>query len=144
MADAIDDGKAEKEADVKRPDKFKGVDWHITKEAIDIFCNRLKGSGSLVPLNYILRDARVTEQGAVYATEQEMIVMCTPLQGHQFDRDNERVYGIIKQLMLEGPAWAYKTHDAIEAVHYKGERATFTFDHFAGALMVKMSGSPRK
>jgi hypothetical protein len=37
MADIIDDVKAEKEAHVKMPDKFIGVDWHITKEAIDTF-----------------------------------------------------------------------------------------------------------
>lgn len=91
MADIIDDVKAEKEADVKMPDKFKGVDWHITKEAIDTFWNWLRGSGGIVPLNYILHKSEVPGAGAIYATEQEVMVMCTLLHSHQYDKDNERI-----------------------------------------------------
>jgi len=73
----------------------------------------------------------------------------------------------IKQLILEGPAWAYITNNidkskngraawlalrghyegesflnkqkedtyrTLEKSHYKGERATFTFEHFASIL----------
>jgi hypothetical protein len=77
------------------------------------------------------------------------------------------VYGIVKQLILDGPAWAYITsqidrtkdgraawkalqahsegesymnkqkeeaYQIVENLHYKGERATFTFEHFTGQL----------
>jgi hypothetical protein len=77
------------------------------------------------------------------------------------------VYEIVKQLILDGPAWAYITsqidrtkdgraawkalqahfegesymnkqkeesYQIIENLHYKGERATFTFEHFTGQL----------
>ena len=47
------------------------------------------------------------EPGMIYTMEQELIVATTPHEGDQYDLDNERVYGIIKQLILEGPAWAY-------------------------------------
>jgi hypothetical protein len=96
-----------------------------------------------------------------------MLIATAPLTGHQFDIDNERVYGVIKQLTLEGPAWSYITsiidqakngsqawlalrahyegesflnkqkeesYKIIEGVHYKGERVTFTFEHFTGIL----------
>jgi hypothetical protein len=105
--------------------------------------------------------------GTVYATEQEFSVSTTPLEGDLYDLDNERVYAIVKHLILEGPGWAYITNvidrskdgraawlalrahyegesymnkqkkDAyrlIEHLHYKGERATFTFEHFSGQL----------
>jgi hypothetical protein len=39
-----------------------------------------------------------------------MLIATTPLAGDQYDLDNERVYGIIKQLILEGPAWSYITN----------------------------------
>jgi hypothetical protein len=96
-----------------------------------------------------------------------MLIATAPLVGNQFDLDNKRVYGIIKQLILEGPARAYitsvvdqsiygraallalrghyegesflnkqkeETYKAIEAVHYKGEQTTFTFEHLSGIL----------
>jgi hypothetical protein len=96
-----------------------------------------------------------------------MVIATAPLTGDQYNLDNERVYGVIKQLILEGPAWAYITSDidrakngraawlalrahyegesflnkqkedaykAIDMVHYKGERSTFTFEHFTGIL----------
>ena len=120
-------------------------------------------------MNYIIRPTEVPAPGTIYTTEQEMVISTVPLAGNQFDLDNERVYGIIKHLILEGPGWAYITHEidrskhgrnawhalqahykgesfltkqkedaykVIDHLHYKGERATFTFEHFTG-LMTK-------
>jgi hypothetical protein len=158
---------SEKESDVKMPDKFKLTSkWIVFSEALDTYLNRLKGQGR-IPLNYIIRSNEIPIPGTIYATEQELLIATAPLIGDQFDLDNERVYGIIKQLILEGPAWAYITKDidnvkngraawltlrahyegesfltkqkeetykAVEAAHYKGERSTFTFEHFTGIL----------
>ncbi len=44
---------------------------------------------------------------ALYANEQEQRVAITPLNGPAFEQDNARVYGIIKQLVLEGPGRSY-------------------------------------
>jgi len=38
---------------------------------------------------------------AVYLTEQEQSIVLSPLQGIAYQRDNIKVYGIIKQLVLE-------------------------------------------
>jgi hypothetical protein len=38
-----------------------------------------------------------------------MMVMRAPLTGIQYDRDNERVYLLIKQWILDGPAWSFIT-----------------------------------
>jgi hypothetical protein len=56
-----------------------------------------------------MRSIENPEPGTIYQTEQEMMIATTPLAGDQYDLDNERVYGIIKQLILEGPAWSYIT-----------------------------------
>jgi hypothetical protein len=157
----------ETDTEMKLPDKFKvATKWTIFSESVDTYLNRLKGQGR-IPLNYVIRQESVPTVGTVYATEQEFLVSTTPLEGELYDLDNERVYAIIKQLILEGPGWAYITNaidrtkdgrtawlalrahyegesymnkqkeDAyklIEHLHYKGERATFTFEHFSGQL----------
>ncbi len=167
MVNAAEEIISEKESDVKLPEKFKiTTKWIVFSETIDTYLNRLRGQGR-IPLNYVIRSVETPVPATVYQTEQEMLIATAPLAGNQFDLDNERVYGIIKQLVLEGPAWAYitggidrakngraawlalrghyegesflnkqkeETYKAIEAAHYKGERATFTFEHFSGIL----------
>jgi hypothetical protein len=167
MVNITEEEKPEKESDVKMPDKFKVTTKRIIfLEAVDTYLNRLCGQGR-VPLNYVIRTVDVPVPGTQYSTEQEMIIATAPLTGDQFDLDNEQVYGIIKQLTLEGPAWSYitnvldrtkngrgawlalhahyegesflnkqkgETYKVIEGLHYKGERATFTFEHFTGLL----------
>jgi hypothetical protein len=167
MVNIAEQPESEKESDVKIPDKFKLTSkWIVFSEAVDTYLNHLKGQGR-VPLNYVIRTVEIPVVGTVYNTEQELIVATTPLVGDQYDLDNERVYGVIKQLVLEGPAWSYITADidrakygrgawlalrghyegesflnkqkedaykALDVVHYKGERSTFTFEHFAGIM----------
>jgi hypothetical protein len=159
--------ESEKELDVKMPKKFKLTSkWIIFSEAVDTYLNWLKGQGR-VPLNYIICTLDNLVPGTKYNTEQELIVATAPLQGDQYDLDNERVYGVIKQLILEWTAWSSITADidhikdgrrawmslrnhykgesflnkqkedaykALDVVHYKGERSTFTFEHFADIM----------
>jgi hypothetical protein len=102
----------EKDTDIKAPEKFKFASkWIIFSESVDTYLNRLKGQGR-VPLNYVLRTLEEPEEKTVFATEQELMIATAPLEGDQYDIDNERVFGIIKHLILEGPAWAYIT-DAV-------------------------------
>jgi hypothetical protein len=124
FAEAVDTYKA--------PEKFKlNTKWIVFAEAVDTYLNRLKGQGR-VPLNYVIRTLYEPEDDAVFATEQELMIATAPLTGDQYDIDNECVFGIIKQLILEGPAWAYITDavnrakDGREAwlvlrAHYEGE-----------------------
>jgi hypothetical protein len=162
-----EDEAQETDSEMKLPDKFKVTSkWTVFSESVDTYLNRLKGQGR-IPLNYVIRLQAEPDVGTVYATEQEFLVSTTPLEGDLYDLDNERVYAIVKQLILEGPGWAYITNvidrtkdgraawlalrahyegesymnkqkeDAyrlIEHLHYKGERATFTFEHFSGQL----------
>ena len=67
---------------------------------------QLKGSGR-VPLNYVIRKLGAPIPGTVYATDAEQAVAIAPLVGEQYNRDNAKVYGILKQLYLEGPGRSY-------------------------------------
>lgn len=62
-------------------------------------------------MNYIIRDNETPMIGAVYTTENDMLIHNAALHGPQFDKDNERVYGIIKQLILEVLAWSFITFE---------------------------------
>jgi hypothetical protein len=85
-----------------------------------------------ISLNYVISTIDTPVPGTQYATEQEMLIAIVPLTGDQYDIDNERVNGIIKQLTLEGLAWTYITSNIDHTkngrgmwltlrAHYKGE-----------------------
>jgi hypothetical protein len=164
MVNIAEEVQSEKESDVKMPEKFKiTTKWIVFSEAVDTYLNRLRGQGR-IPLNYIIRTIEDPVAGTIYETEQEMLISTAPLTGDQFDLDNERVYGFIKQLILEGPAWSYITsvidrtknargawlamrahyegesflnkqkEETYKAIEDKGERSTLTFEHFTGIL----------
>jgi hypothetical protein len=98
-----DEARADKEVVAKAPDKFKNAsNWKVFAEAMETYLMQLYGSGK-VPLNYVIRPDTVATPGAVYPTEQARMVTLAPLNGSSFQRDNAKVYGIINQLVLEGP-----------------------------------------
>ncbi len=73
------------DAELKMPEKFKlNSKWTYFAEAVDTYLNRLKGHGR-IPLNYVIRNVKIPEDGAQFATEQEFAVATTPLEGDQFD-----------------------------------------------------------
>jgi len=126
-----DEARADKEQAAKMPDKFKSPSgWRVFAEAMETYLSHLKGSGR-IPLKYVIRKNAVPVLNAVYQTEQEESVAIAPLTGDDFQRDNVRVYGIIKQLVLEGPGRSYiMTHDATSngraawlglVAHFEGE-----------------------
>ena len=99
---------AEREG-VKLPEKFKASTvFKIYDEVMDTYLNAQIGTAN-VPLNYVIRKNDEAEPDDVYANESEEAVALAPLEGDAFDRDNRRVYQIIKGLIIEGPAWAYIT-----------------------------------
>jgi hypothetical protein len=49
----------------------------------------------------------VTDPNAIYASKQEMSIANTPLTGYVLNEDNQRVFGVIKQLTLNGVAFSY-------------------------------------
>jgi len=94
---------ADKESVAKAPDKFKIIsNWKVFPEALETYLMQLLGSGR-VPLSYIICLDAVVTPDAAYATEQARLVALAPLNGSSYQPDNARVYGIIKQLVLEGP-----------------------------------------
>ncbi len=85
------------------PDKFKiPSTWKIFAEALETYLGQLKGTGR-IPLRYVICHAAAPQPDAQYQTEQEQSTAHVLLVGPDYQRDNVRVYGIIKQLILEGP-----------------------------------------
>lgn len=102
-----DEARADKELTAKMPDKFKTPsNWKIFAEALETYLGQLKGTGR-IPLRYVIRRIAVPPPDVQYQTEQEQSVALVPLSGPDYQRDNVRVYGIIKQLVLEGPGRSY-------------------------------------
>jgi hypothetical protein len=98
-----DDVRADKEPVAKAPDKFKSAtSWKIFAKALETYLGQILGSGR-IPLRYIIHRLANPYPAAVYANENERGIAMAPLTGDSFIRDNVKVYGIIKQLVLEGP-----------------------------------------
>ncbi len=101
----------EKKPDPKLPDKFKiNSKWLLWEEAMMNYFNQVTG-GSGAPLSYVLRRDATPEAGATYAIAR------TPLTGDQYNCDNERVYSVIKQLILEGQAYSFITQQIDRAAN---------------------------
>jgi hypothetical protein len=126
-----DEAVADKETVAKLPDKFKETSkWKVFAELMETYLSQLKGSGR-VPLNYVIRKRAAPIPGTVYATDAEQAVAIAPLAGKQYNHDNAKVYGILKQLCLEGPGRSYildfdRTKDGRGAwlamySHYEGD-----------------------
>jgi hypothetical protein len=98
---------SKKEMIAKAPDKFKNpISWKVFAEALETYLGQLLGFGA-TPLKYVIHKQAVPIPNAVYMTEQEQKGATLPLIGPTFDCDNAKVYGIIKQLVLEGPGCSY-------------------------------------
>ncbi len=102
-----DEAVADKESIAKLPDKFKQPSqWRVFAEMIETYLSQLKGSGR-VALNYVIRKNAVPVPGMIFQTDAEQAVAISPLAGEQFNRDNAKLYGILKKLCLEGPGRSY-------------------------------------
>lgn len=117
---------------VKLPDPFGWeTEWILFYKLLINYLGTKMGSSN-VPLEYIVRrnDAPLPAD-ADFTTEHERVVQTTPHSGTTYATDNGKVWPVIKQLTLNGPAFAYigafeRTRDgrgAIKALvnHYEGE-----------------------
>ena len=126
--------KEDEEGLVKFPEAFgKETSWRTFEKVLRNYLGMKKGINS-VPLEYIMRNVDGPGlAGQVYATEHEHLVVTTPLEGEAFEADNGKVWLVLKDLTLIGPAFAYISHldrlrhgrAAIKALraHYKGDSA---------------------
>ena len=72
---------------------------------------RDKGGINGVPLEYIMHNVDGPGQAGIqYATKHEHLVISTPLEGEAFEADNGKVWLVLKDLTLRGPAFAYISH----------------------------------
>ena len=74
----------------------------VFAKALETYLSQILGSGR-VPLSYVLWRMVAAPANQAYATEQAMMIALAPLTGASLQRDNARVYGIVKQLVLELP-----------------------------------------
>jgi hypothetical protein len=107
MRQSLEDEAREKDSLAKLPDKFKvAPQWKIFAEAIETYLSQILGSGR-VPLSYVIYHTVLAPIGQAYGTEQARMIALAPLNGASYHRDNAHAYGIIKQLVLEGPGCTY-------------------------------------
>ena len=69
-----------------------------------------KGINSVL-LEYIMRNVDGPRQARIqYATENDHLVVTTPLEGEAFEADNRKVWLVLKDLTQRGLVFAYISH----------------------------------
>jgi hypothetical protein len=149
-----DEARADKDQVATMPEKFKKAsEYKLFEENQDTYLGLLKGTGK-IPLSYVIHRDINPDPTAVYESENEQPIALAPLVGPEFDCDNAKVYGILKQLCLDGPGRAYvlpfdkaqngqgaflalREHyeqdsfrNTLQTIHYNGEKRGFTFEKF--------------
>lgn len=117
---------------VKIPDAFGWeTDWMLFYKLLVNYLGTKLGCSN-IPLEYVVRrEDDVAPPGTVFVTDHERLVASTPHTGSAFAEDNGKVWTVIKQLTLNGPAFAYigsheRTRNGRGAIkslisHYEGE-----------------------
>jgi hypothetical protein len=125
-----DESTTDKEVVAKLPDKFKQPNqWKVFAELIETYLSQLRGGGR-IPLSYVIQKQAVPILNTIYATDEEQIVAIAPLMGDQYNKDNAKVYGILKQLCLEVPGRSYILEfDRVKDCH--GARLAM-YSHYEG------------
>jgi hypothetical protein len=124
---------------VKTPPEFtKDTTWIGYEKGFKNFLSTKKGVNGVL-LDYIMRsnDAPAPVPPApnaiAFANEHERLTLTTPLTGPAYEKDNGKVWTVLKSSTLKGPAWAYISNfdrtrngrGAIRALkeHYEGPAA---------------------
>ena len=96
---------------MKFPEAFgKETSWRMFKKVLKNYLGMKKGING-VPLEYIMCDLDGPGLARTqYAKEHEHLVVTTPLEGEAFEADNGKVWLVLKDLTLRGPAFAYISH----------------------------------
>jgi hypothetical protein len=98
------------------PEKFKAASkYKVFKETVQNYLNQLTGISD-VPLSYVIRDESQRDLNAKYETETARLIAIALLSGNAFEKDNQKLYAILKNLYLEGEARTYIKVPQIESL----------------------------
>jgi hypothetical protein len=114
------------------PEKFKtSAKYKNFKEAVQNYLSQLTGIID-VPLVYVIRDEKRPNRDGPFTTETERLIANAPLKGDAFEKDNQKVYAILKNLCLEGEARPYIKVPKIESSQDGRGLWTALKEHYEG------------
>jgi hypothetical protein len=97
--------------DIKTPSQFASMSsWPSWMELFKTFLGQHRSVVAGTPLSYVIRDEdAVTPEmlAAVYDSVDDDLIGTSMLEGEAFVRDNQRVYDLLKPLIIEGPGWPF-------------------------------------
>lgn len=97
------------------PEKFKtGAKYKNFKEAVHNYLHQLMGIID-IPLVYVIHEEKRPNKDGLYTTETKQLIANAPLKGEAYEKDNQKVYAVLKNLCLEGEARPYIKVPKIEA-----------------------------
>ena len=89
------------------PDAFKDIKtWRKFDGKFREYLDKHRGEQG-IPLTYLIRDLDIPNPTATYTDTDEERAMTVPLAGDDFDDKNKVLMGFLKELLIDGPAWAH-------------------------------------
>ena len=58
-----------------------------------------------IPLTYLIRENETPKAAATYLSTENERFHTVPLEGDNYDKENAILMGLLKELLIEGPAW---------------------------------------
>ena len=99
------------------------ANWSTWEEEFNTYLGQHRSVLAGTPLIYVIRpheEVTAPMLAKVYDTVDEDLCETTELAGTTFARDNQRVFALLKPLVLKGPGWSFiqpfnKTKDGCKA-----------------------------
>jgi len=105
MIEESDQKRDGTESKPTEPEKFKDpTKWATFHELFVVYLSLIPGSSG-VPLAYVIHHS--SEPDYSIRDKRAWLIACAPLHGQVFDYNNGIVYNHLKDLVLDGPGWAW-------------------------------------
>ena len=99
----LDDARQDDDHEKKIPSKLDALSWVSWERSMRNYLTQLPSHVAGVPLVYVIR--KLIPPNYRFVDDDERPIHSISLQGIGFQQDNKKVYMILKQILVEGPAW---------------------------------------
>ena len=89
-----------------QPIKFKPVKWISWKHQLTNYLSQLKSLMHKLPLSYVIR-SRTQPADVTDMDKEDQRFWTVRLSGDRFQKDNKKVWGILKSLLLDTDGWTW-------------------------------------
>ena len=101
----LEDARQDNDHEKKIPSNLDALSWVSWERSMRNYLTQLPSNVAGVPLVYVIR--KLITPNYRFIDDDERCIYSLSFQGLGFQQDNKKVYIILKQILVEGPAWPW-------------------------------------